>query len=220
MIDLLPNRDKDACVIHNPVDPHKIRTQALESAPLPQRPFIVHVGKFKTEKRHDLLLQAFAQSSYTGDLVLVGQGPLQAELEALCIELQISDRVHFWGFHPNPFPIIKASELLVLCSDYEGMPMVLLEALSLNTPVLSTDCPGGPRDALLARQLVQNNDIAALATALSVGDFSIYRADLSNKFLLSQVLNRYEGLAIGQSRKIVGQRDRLANTYDALTTSE
>ncbi len=194
LLDLLPDRKNYSRVIHNPVDPFSIRLKAEDSIRLPELPFIVHVGKFKKEKRHDLLLQAFAKSSCEHDLVLVGQGPLESKLKELSHDLGIAHRVHFIGHHQNPFPIIKAADLLVLCSDYEGLGMVLLEALSLDIPALSTDCHSGPREILQAVQLVPVNDVAALAEALSVKDFSIYSHKLPGNYYLDYALNLYENL--------------------------
>lgn len=201
LIDLLPDRKNHSCVIHNPVDPCFIKLKAEDPIKLPERPFIVHVGKFKKEKRHDLLLNAFAKSSCKHDLVLVGQGPLEAKLKELSHALGVAHRVHFFGYHPNPFPIIKSADLLVLCSDYEGLGMVLLEALSLDVPVISTDCPSGPREILQAVHLVPVNDISALAEALSVEDFSIYNHKLPEKYLLDYGLSLYENIISSKGLK-------------------
>ena len=202
LLDLLPDRRNYSRVIHNPVDPCFIRLKAEDSIKLPERPFIVHVGKFKKEKRHDLLLNAFANSSCKHDLVLVGQGPLEAKLKELSLALGVAHRVHFFGYHQNPFPIIKSADLLVLCSDYEGLGMVLLEALSLDVPVLSTDCPSGPREILQATQLVPVNDVLALAEALSVEDFSIYNHKLPGKYHLDCALSLYENLISCKDSKV------------------
>ena len=184
--------------IHNPVARDWLIRSASESLPssvsLP-RAYIVHVGKFKSEKRHDLLLKAFANADTTSDLVLLGQGPLIGEAKKLAKALGVAHRVHFLGFHKNPFPIVKSAALLTLCSDFEGLGMVLLEAIAVGVPVISTDCQSGPNEILMAHQLTPVGDINALIRQLSVADFSTFKTPLDAKFELPFALTRYLSLA-------------------------
>ena len=64
----------------------------------------------------------------------------------LSASLKLTDKVFFIGSVKNPYPYIKAAKFLVLCSLYEGLPTVLIEALILQTPIISTDCPSGPKE--------------------------------------------------------------------------
>jgi glycosyltransferase involved in cell wall biosynthesis len=101
--------------------------------------------------------------------VLIGEGPDQAALEQLAVELGIRQSVHFLGFCSNPFPFIRQAEMLVLSSRYEGFGMVLAEAMALGTPVISSDCPTGPRDLLEAGKaglLVPIGDVDEMARAI------------------------------------------------------
>jgi glycosyltransferase involved in cell wall biosynthesis len=81
-------------------------------------------------------------------LVIVGDGAFRGELETLSKELGIAARVHFMGYRNNPHALVAGARLQVLSSRYEGMPMVLLEALALGKPVIASDCPTGPREIL------------------------------------------------------------------------
>ena len=155
-------------VIPNPFDFDRMRQQAAEAAPLPARPYIVHVGRFSAQKRHDVLLDAFARLAAPHRLVLLTQ-PAR-ELQEMIAARGLGARVVVAGFQQNPYPWIKAAELLVLSSDHEGLPNVLVEALALGTPVVSTDCPSGPREILgraFAEFLVPVGDAAALARAIT-----------------------------------------------------
>jgi glycosyltransferase involved in cell wall biosynthesis len=119
----------------------------------PAVPYIVSVARLdEGQKDHATLLRAYALLRDGGhvaaDLALIGEGPDRGTLEQLAQELGVAAHVHFMGFRSNPFPYIRQAEMLVLSSRYEGLPMVLREAMAIGTPVLSSDCPTGPRDLL------------------------------------------------------------------------
>ncbi|HXZ53360.1 MAG TPA: glycosyltransferase [Burkholderiales bacterium] len=145
-----------------------LRAAAVRAEPdLPREPFVLHAGRFMPQKRHDLLLDAWAAAQLPHKLVLLTQP--SPELESLISARGMKERVLVAGFRPNPYPWMRAAELLVLCSDREGMPNVLVEALACGTRVVSTDCPSGPREVLrgeLARWLVPCGDVGALARAM------------------------------------------------------
>ncbi len=155
-------------IITNPFDFAVIR--ALAAEPCPARPaaaYILHVGRFVAQKRHDLLVAAFARAGLPHTLVLLT--PPNAKLAGLIAQAGLERRVTIAGFQANPYPWMVGADLLVLCSDHEGLPNVLIEALACGTRVVSTDCPSGPREILggeLVRGLVPCNDAEALALAM------------------------------------------------------
>ena len=155
-------------VIANPFDFVAIRALAAEPCPArPAGPYILHVGRFAAQKRHDLLLAAFAKPDLPHTLVLLT--PPDAKLTALIARLDLAHRVVIADFQANPYPWMAGADLLALCSDHEGLPNVLIEALACGTRVVSTDCPSGPREILggeLAQWLVPCNDADALAAAM------------------------------------------------------
>ncbi len=102
----------------------------------------VSVGRLSPEKNQARLVRAFSivhDATPTTRLVLVGDGPLRGELESLIEKLGLEGCVILAGEQPNPFPIIAASNCFVLSSDYEGQPMVLLEALVLGLPIVTVE---------------------------------------------------------------------------------
>jgi len=104
------------------------------------------------------------------------------------------------GFRSNPYPWMRACDLLVLSSDREGMPNVLVEALACGTRVVSTDCPSGPREVLrgdLARWLVPCRDPQALANAITAAlDSPRPGADaVPDEFTEARMVAAYEALA-------------------------
>ncbi|MDP2132994.1 MAG: glycosyltransferase [Sulfuritalea sp.] len=155
-------------VIANPFDFAAIRVLAAEPCPArPTAPYILHVGRYAAQKRHDLLLAAFAQADLPQQLVLLT--PADARLTALIAQHGLQRRVAVTDFQANPYPWMAGADMLVLCSDHEGLPNVLIEALACGTRVLSTDCPSGPREILvgeLAQGLVPCGDPDALAAAM------------------------------------------------------
>lgn len=188
--------------IPNPFDFEAMRRAALHSPPntpadLPSRPYVVHVGRFASQKRHDLLLDAWARLDTDHLMVLLTEP--DAKLQAMIDERGLADRVHVAGFQTNPYPWIAGANLLVLCSDHEGLPNVLIEALACGTPAVSTDCPSGPREILAAfpECLVPCGDAEALADAI---DGALReppdpgRADLS-AYSADAVTTAYERLA-------------------------
>ena len=184
--------------IYNAVDAMAVRKLAAESEPdLPCEPYLIHVGRFAPQKRHDLLLDALRRSTLPHRLVLLANPA--AALERLITEKGLAARVTVAGFRSNPYPWMAKAELLVLCSDHEGMPNVLLEALACGTRVVSTDCPSGPREVMqgdLARFLVPCGDAEALAKAMRAALFaSRPQADgVLERFAPEATLSGYEAL--------------------------
>ena len=185
-------------VIPNAFDFPAMKMLAQAPAALPPRPYVIHVGRYSGQKRHDLLLEAFARLGSAHRLVLLADDA--PGLRALIEARGLAGRVAVAGFQHNPFPWIAAADLLVLCSDHEGLPNVLIEALALGVPVVSTDCPSGPREILgaaLPECLVPTDDAGALAAAMARAlakrpDAS--RVDLT-RYSKERVLRAYEQLA-------------------------
>lgn len=185
-------------IIPNPFDFDTLRHAAGIATPeLPARPYVVHVGRFAPQKRHDLLLDAWTRVA-TGRLLVLLCTP-DPRLQAMIDSRGLADRVFVAGFQINPYPWIAGADLLVLCSDHEGLPNVLIEALACGTPAVSTDCPSGPREILAAfpECLVPCGDVAALAKAITANlatPIDPGKADLA-MFEMSSVTAAYERLA-------------------------
>lgn len=136
-------------VIVNPCPFASIRRLMLEGEQdLPAEPYIVTVARLVPAKDQALLLRAYARSGIAEKVVLVGDGQERSRLESLAYELGISEKVVFAGQRTNPYPWMHHARLFVLSSKFEGMGIVLFEALACGTPVLSVDCPGGVREIL------------------------------------------------------------------------
>ncbi|MCC3271145.1 CDP-glycerol glycerophosphotransferase family protein [Arthrobacter zhangbolii] len=110
----------------------------------------VTLGRLSPEKGHAKLIHAFADivKDYPGaKLAILGDGPLHEELQQLIDRLRLQEKVLLAGRRMNPFAILKNADCFVFSSDYEGQGLVVLEALILDRPVISTDVVG-PRSVL------------------------------------------------------------------------
>lgn len=113
-------------------------------------PVVLGAGELGYRKDFETLVQAFAlvRRKRPCRLVILGRGRRREALLALAEELGIAEDVDLPGFHPNPYGFMARADLFVLSSRWEGMPVVLIEALAAHTPVVATDCPSGPREIL------------------------------------------------------------------------
>ncbi len=134
-------------------------------------PVILAVGRLTEQKDFATLLRAFAgvRAVREARLVILGEGRLRAELQALAGTLGIQADVDMPGFVENPFQYMARASVLVLSSHYEGLPGVLIQALACGCPVVSTDCPGGSREILCDGKygaLVRVGDAQGMAQAI------------------------------------------------------
>lgn len=150
-------------VIANP--PAPIREGA--AAPLPPGPVILGVGRLVAQKRWDRLVAALAHMPPATSLVILGEGPRRPALAAQAGALGV--RLHLPGHAADPLPAMAAARVVALTSDYEGVPGVLREALSVGTPVVATDSSPAIAEIVATPALgsiVARNDPAALVAAL------------------------------------------------------
>ena len=161
-----------------------------------QIPSSAHVGSLTTVKRHDLLLKAYALSKQASPLLIIGKGPLEDAIHAQIIEFQLEEKVTLVGFTDNPYPYIKSATGLILSSQSESLPTVILEAFSLGTPVISTDCPCGPREMLPELNLAPTDDPVSLAKKIDqlVERPEDFCASLPSQFSEEHIINQYLSL--------------------------
>jgi len=134
-------------------------------------PVILGVGELSERKDFATLVRAFARvrRERTCRLLILGEGRRRSELESLAAELGVQADVELHGFVPNPYPYMMSAAVFALASRWEGMPVVLIEALGLGRPCVACDCPSGPREVLDGGRvgpLVPVQDDAAFAEAL------------------------------------------------------
>lgn len=183
--------------IYNPFDFEQIRKYSESMVEKVEGRFIIHLGRFSPEKRHDLLFEAFANlKDRKIKLVLLGDGELRPEILQKINSLGIEKRVLLMGWVDNPYPFLRQAKLSVLSSDFEGLPTVLIESLILGTPVVSTNCLSGPSEILtgvLSEFLVPLNDPERLAIKMDQAliDYPIIDEKAIEKFSMQNIINEY-----------------------------
>lgn len=166
-------RDRIA-VVYNPAYP---AGDELNAAPARHRffesgdPVLLGVGRLVAEKGWDMLLDAMPQvlAARSVKLLIAGVGPDHAALTKQIERLGLIDHVDLVGYQASPWSWMKAADLVVMSSRYEGFGNVLVEALAVGTPVVSTDCPYGPSEILEDGRygmLVPVDDPAAMAATI------------------------------------------------------
>jgi glycosyltransferase involved in cell wall biosynthesis len=176
----------------------------------PGRPILASVGRLVEQKNHTLAIEALALVP-EAVLVIFGEGPLRSALERRAREVNVEDRVILAGLRADARAIIGAADLLVLPSQWEGLPLIALEALSAGTPLVATSVRG-IRELLTHDDnclLVPAGDAHALADALSklLADRGLRERlseagrDLARSFseeaMVARFLDLYERLARG-----------------------
>jgi glycosyltransferase involved in cell wall biosynthesis len=157
-------------VIPNPVVP-PMRSLGNGSEPKVKKT-VIAIGRLHRAKGYDLLLRAFAciaPDAPDWELVIVGDGAERDALVRLAESLGIASRVRFAGLANEPLAARGSDTLFVLSSRYEGFPNALAEAMAIGLPVISFDCPSGPREIIrhgIDGLLVPAEDVAALAETM------------------------------------------------------
>lgn len=193
-------------VIYNPAVTPELAKKA--EAPLDhpwfrkgEPPVILGVGKLEAQKDFPTLIRAFAQVRQVQPvrLMILGWGPEEnrLELEALVRELGLEEDVALPGYVENPYAYMAGAAVFALSSRWEGFGNVIVEALAVGTPVVSTNCESGPTEILdhgKYGSLVPVGDSQAMATALLkvlAGEFKSIEPDWLNQFSLKAITQQY-----------------------------
>jgi glycosyltransferase involved in cell wall biosynthesis len=164
--------------LYNYLDFDRLDRLAEESITLaPNRFHIVSAGRLQNQKGYIYLLEAADElvnqrSRKELQVHILGQGPLEKEFQTFIHEKGLTDHVILEGYQSNVCAWFSQCDLFCMPSLYEGMPNALLEAMACRVPVISTDCPSGPREILKDGEygkLIPTADSDALAEAIEQG---------------------------------------------------
>jgi glycosyltransferase involved in cell wall biosynthesis len=162
------------CVVPNPVGPGPSRKSPLDRQSKDDTGhLIVGMGRLVEQKGFDLLIEAFSRVAArhsNWSLKILGDGPLRDQLEAQVQRLGLTGRVGFTGALADPFIVLRAADLFVFSSRYEGFGNALCEAMACGLPAISFDCPSGPSEIIRSGVdgvLVPSEDVTELAAAMN-----------------------------------------------------
>ena len=156
---LSPNKVR---VIYNPSADPEIKNLSNENVTHPwfqiDIPIIIGIGRLAYQKDFSTLIKAFSILRKEKDckLIIIGEGSERGKMESLISKENLKDDIELMGFQVNPWKYLSKSNLFVLSSLWEGFGNVIVESMYLGTPVISTDCPSGPREIL------KNGDLGIL----------------------------------------------------------
>lgn len=158
-------------VLHNPVDRERVLALAEQPCPLPESdlPTVCAVGRLSWEKNFAMLINAHAALLGKGiphRLWIVGEGPERQALEDQIAALGVTETVTLAGFQKNPYPYIKAADITVCSSVYEGLHIVSQESLVLGVPVVSCCAVTGEVFGGFDCGILTENDQASLEAGL------------------------------------------------------
>ncbi|RFN58552.1 glycosyltransferase [Marixanthomonas ophiurae] len=159
-----------AITIYNPSEPF---SEKETENPFSEK-YILYLGRIEEKvKNFTLLLEGYKASKLSGGniyLKIVGDGPDVDFIQQKIQEMGLSETVTLYPFTPAILPYVKNALYLTLTSRYEGFPMVLIEALSVGTPVLSVHCESGPDEIIVNKNnglLIENHSVEALSEAMN-----------------------------------------------------
>lgn len=162
---------------------------------LKNKKYIIGIGRLTKQKNFELIINFFKQISNTYpnlNLVLIGEGENKTRLKKLSINLGIEKRVYFLGYQKNIFKYLTRAECFILTSLWEDPGFVIVEAALAGVPIISSDCPNGPKEIIQNNGfLFQNNDLNDLLIKfkdfLNTDKKLIYR----NKVILKKRVKKF-----------------------------
>ncbi|ENY3838189.1 glycosyltransferase [Vibrio vulnificus] len=181
LISVFPHLADKTSVIYNPVAKHvEEYARANDLSKAGKQNYLLCVGRLEEQKAFHYAIEGFAGIANEFSslrLKIVGQGSLEQSLKQCAQDFGVANRVDFEGFQADMIPYYLHARATLLTSLYEGFPNVLIESITLGTPVIAFDCPSGPRE------IIQEGVNGYLVDYLSVQDLQ----DETKKLLIQKI---------------------------------
>lgn len=184
LLSVYPQLQGKTSVIYNPVAKHvEDYANSHDLTQIKKENYFLCVGRLEKQKAFHFAIQAFAEVVKTHPemrLKIVGKGSLEQELKQLAKELNVQNHVDFEGFQKDMIPYYTKARATLLTSLFEGFPNVLVESITLGTPVVAFDCPSGPSEIIeegVNGYLVEYLNMPSLAAVMSSFIGEIFELD-------------------------------------------
>jgi len=178
----------------------------------PNLKVVLCVGRIVKEKNLSLLVRSFARVAKLGKcrLILLGDGDDKVNIQNEVKALGVQDWVKMPGLISNPYPYMKGADVLVLSSNREGLPAVLIEGLAVGVPIVSTNCPSGADEIMENGKwghLIPTNDEDAMVKAISeaLTEKHMIRPESYSRFTVENSTTAYQELLVGPPRSPSGE---------------
>ncbi|WP_340371771.1 glycosyltransferase [Peribacillus sp. FSL E2-0218] len=154
---------------------------------------LIHIGRFSPQKNHDFLINVFSRVATEKSNVrlrLVGDGELRKQIEDKVILMGIVDRVEFLGIREDIPNLLAESDIFLMSSNWEGLPLTILEAMASGLPIIATEVGGIPdvakhnSNAILVPR--ENKDLFYKAVVSLIDDINLRNSMSEKSFLLSR----------------------------------
>ena len=153
------------------------------------KPFFLSVGRFTKQKNHIFLINFFSKNlHYLKDykLIIIGQGELESYYNKIIKDKKLENKIEILGYKNNIFKYLYNANCVISCSLWEDPGFVMVESACVGTPIISSDCPSGPKEKIRKNEngfIFNLNDEGSFRQALD--DFMISSKDIINKKLIS-----------------------------------
>lgn len=224
LLSIIPEIKDKVEVVYNPISVEKIINKSLDN--IPEEKYkglqLLSIGRLSKQKRFDRLIQACRKLKYNDKLDfhlwIVGEGPERTNLTRQIKKLGLENTIELIGFKENPYPYLKASDLFVLSSYHESMAYVILEAMILNKPIVSTNV-SGPGELLKASlpkgQLTNKGEYGLITENSTEGVYQGLKKMIQDKNLRDSFINKKPDFSSFEIPRIIKQIETI---FDQLTS--
>jgi glycosyltransferase involved in cell wall biosynthesis len=208
MVEFFGTNSEKVKIIYNPIDLVDIKHKSSDEVELNKtdKLKLVSAGRLEEQKDYPTLLRALKSLREERDFVcyILGKGSLQIDIQNMIDDYGLTEHVLLKGFQSNPYRYFKWADIFILHSKWEGFGNVILEAMAVGTPVISSDCDYGPEEIIGEEWglLFKTGDAEGLKRRIiELADSEDQRISLSKKgksrvkdFSIEKAIREYESL--------------------------